>query len=102
MRAAWPHLTTPQAAGPFRAFFEIIGLAAAGAAPYDQLAPALLTAWSDWLVERTAGPNPAARRRAALGVIARLDGLLLIRHTLGPAAAEDAARALGIVPAPRR
>lgn len=96
VRAAWPALTTPAADRVFAVFFEMIGLASAGQEPYAQLAPAMIAAWADWLTERTAGANAAARRRAALGVMARVDGLLLLRLTMGAEAAADAARALGV------
>jgi AcrR family transcriptional regulator len=97
-RSAWPVLTTPEADRVFALFFEITGLAAAGTTPYDQLAPAMVGAWRDWLTERTVGRSPAARRAAALGVMAMLDGLLLLRQTVGAAAADEAACALGIAP----
>jgi AcrR family transcriptional regulator len=96
LRAAWPALANADADGVFSVFLEIVGLAAAGTEPFDQLAPALLLGWTDWLAERVAASTPAARRSGALGVIARIDGLLLIRHALGPAAADTAAEAIGI------
>jgi AcrR family transcriptional regulator len=97
VRAAWPVLATPEADRVFGIFFEVVGLAASRTEPYGQLAPALVTAWLDWLTDRTAGSTPTVRRRRALGVIARIDGLLLVRQTMGPAAATEAARALGIL-----
>lgn len=104
LRAAWPVLTTPSADRVFAVFFEMLGLASAGQEPYAQLAPALVTAWADWLADRTTGATAAARRSAALAVMARIDGLLLLRNTMGADAADDAARALGISGAasPRR
>ena len=96
VRKAWPVLTTPTAERIFAIFFEAIGLAAARTEPYDQLVPAMMAAWLDWLTGRSSGSTPAARRRNALAVIARVDGLLLVRQTLGTAASNDAARALGI------
>jgi AcrR family transcriptional regulator len=96
VRKAWPVLTTPAAERVFAIFFEAIGLAAARTDPYDQLVPAIMQAWLDWLTIRSSGSSPSARRRNALAVIARVDGLLLVRQTLGTDAANDAARALGI------
>ena len=96
VRKAWPVLTTPAAERIFAIFFEAIGLAAAGTDPYDQLVPAMMQAWLDWLTTRSTGASPSVRRRNALAVIARVDGLLLVRQTLGSDAANDAARALGI------
>ncbi len=95
-RAAWPVLASDEADPVFAVFLEIVGLASARTEPFDELAAALLSGWADWLAERVAAPTPAARRDAALGVIARIDGLLLVRRTLGADAAEAAARALGI------
>lgn len=102
LAAAWPVLGAADADPVFRAFLEVIGLAAAGTSPFDQLAPALLTGWVDWVSDRVTGPSDRSRRATALGVIARLDGLLLVRHALGPAAADDAALALGIARRRRR
>jgi AcrR family transcriptional regulator len=96
VREAWPVLTTPAAAKVFAIFFEAIGLAAARTDPYDQLVPAMMQAWLDWLTTRSSGATPLARRRNALAVIARVDGLLLVRQTLGTDASNDAARALGV------
>ncbi len=96
LRVAWPVLTTPAADRVFAVFFEVLGLASAGQEPYAQLAPAVMTAWADWLSDRTTGATAPARRSAALSVMARIDGLLLLRRTMGADAAEDAARALGV------
>ena len=52
VRKAWPVLTTPAAERIFAIFFEAIGLAAAGSDPYDQLVPAMMQAWLDWLTTR--------------------------------------------------
>jgi AcrR family transcriptional regulator len=96
VRKAWPVLSTPAAEQVFAIFFEAIGLAAARTDPYDQLVPAMMQAWLDWLTTRASGSTPSARRRNALAVIARVDGLLLVRQTLGADASNEAARAQGI------
>jgi len=96
VRKAWPVLTTPAAEQVFAIFFEAIGLASARTDPYGQLVPAMMQAWVDWLTTRANGASASARRRNALSVIARVDGLLLVRQTLGADASNDAARALGI------
>lgn len=108
LRRAWPSLTTPQADAVFRVLFEMTGQAAARVEPYHTMAPALMEGWADWLAPHIACPavdnpaagkpagNPAADNRAeALGVMARVDGLLLLRHTAGPELADRAAAALG-------
>jgi hypothetical protein len=56
----------------------------------------LMDAWRDWLAERVVGDRIDVRRRRALSVMARIDGLLLIRRTMGNDAANHAARELGI------
>ena len=61
----------------------------------NEIAP-MLDAWVEWLAQRTAGATPETQRSAALGIVARVDGLLLVRVTLGADAADEAARALGI------
>jgi len=95
-RRAWPVLASSSADGVFRVFFEMIGLAAAGNAPYDTLAPALLQGWIDWLATRINGGSDAERRRQAAGVVARMDGLLLVRTVLGPRTGNAAAAELGL------
>jgi AcrR family transcriptional regulator len=93
---AWPTLTTPHADRIFALMFEIIGLAGAARAPYVDIAAGLIDAWVDWLVPRTTGSTAAGRRRHALATIAQLDGLLLVRLIAGPAAADQAAKGLGM------
>lgn len=95
VRRAWPVLTTPRADRVFSIFFEIVGLASAGQAPYQQLAPALVEGWVQWLTPRTVGSTVDVRRRRALATVAQIDGLLLLRRTVGTEAADAAARELG-------
>lgn len=94
---AWTHLANDRADAVFRLFFEAIGLCMAGNAPYDQLVPTLIEQWAAWLSPKVQAP--AARRDAeALRLMALLDGLVLLRLTRGPDAAEAAAHAAGIAP----
>ena len=112
LRRAWPSLTTPEADAVFRVLFEMTGQAAARVEPYHTMAPALMEGWADWLAPHIAcptagnpatGPDPTAdhltadKRAEALGVMARVDGLLLLRHTAGPELADRAAAALGAI-----
>lgn len=93
---AWPTLTSGRADRVFALYFEMVGLASSGQVPYDSLAKALVEGWVDWLALRTAGSTAAIRRRRALAVVAQIDGLLLIRHVLGPDQADVAAKECGI------
>ena len=96
MRRAWPVLASASAATVFHRFFEIIGLALAGQAPYAELAPLLLDGWIDWLAERVRASTATQRRAIAASVVSRLDGLLLLQSVSGTRTARAAARELGI------
>lgn len=91
---AWPTLKKKSADRIFQVFLELVGLSVSGIDPYDRITRNILDEWVDWLSERVDAPSRPERRRLALGVIARVDGLLLLRHGLGAAAADEAARAL--------
>ena len=95
MRSAWPVLATKDADPFFALFFEANGLAAAGREPYRTLVPALVQAWIDWAATFVEG-TAKQRRSEAEAAIALLDGTLLLRQLAGPAAADRAARKLGI------
>ena len=93
LEAAWPVFAVRRNDPVFRLFFELVGLASVRAEPYARLATQILKQWAAWLEPRMAGA-PSGRRASALAVMAQVDGLLLVRLTLGPRAAEDAFRAL--------
>ncbi len=101
IRAAWPILAHVDADPVFALFFEASGLAASGRSPYRELVPQLVDAWIVWAGEFVEGP-PARRRAEAEAAIAVIDGLLLLRQTAGPEAADRAARAIGVVSRRRR
>lgn len=88
--AAWPVLTTRSADKVFAVFFEALGLASAGVQPYESLAKVLMDGWAAWLTPRVAAPTEVMRRQHALAVIARIDGLLMLRRVLGAKAAQSA------------
>jgi hypothetical protein len=79
----------------FALFFEANGMAAAGREPYRTLVPQLVDAWVTWVAEFLTGTR-AHRRDEAEAVVALLDGLLLLRQLRGAAAANRAARRLGV------
>jgi AcrR family transcriptional regulator len=91
-KRAWPVLATPDADPLFKVFFELVGLASASVDPYRDLAPQLMDQWVSWIASQLDEPEPT-RHGVALRVTAQLDGLLLIRNTMGADAAEQAARA---------
>lgn len=93
---AWPVLASRRGDRVFALFFEMIGFASAGQEPYPQMVRSLMEAWRDWLAERVVGERTDVRRRRALSVMARIDGLLMIRRTMGNEAAVLAAREMGI------
>ncbi len=97
VRLAWPVLISPDAEPVFRIYFEMVGLAAAGTAPFDELTPMLIDHWIDWLAPRVAGASAALRRENATAAVALVDGLLLLHHMVGKDAARAAAIRLGVV-----
>lgn len=97
LKMAWPVLTKKSADQIFALFLEVVGLSAAKVEPYDRISRSILDGWIHWLSDRIDARTERDRRRGALGVIARIDGLLLLRHGHGVGVANEAARALGLM-----
>jgi AcrR family transcriptional regulator len=97
MRTAWPILASSKVDALMAVYFEVVGLASARKEPFVGLSAALVEAWVAWISELILGDGPAERRRLALAVVARIDGLLMVRQVCGARAANDAARAMGII-----
>ncbi len=55
-------LASREADPVFRAFFEMVGLAASGTEPYATLAPAVMAGWVDWLSPRVRAATTGERR----------------------------------------
>jgi len=92
---SWAVLSGAQGDAALRVFLECVGLAVRGTEPYRGVAGAMLTGWTTWVAGHLGG-DPATRHDRALGVVATLDGLLLVRAVAGPEAAAAAARGLGL------
>ena len=94
-RAAWPALARADLDPLFRVYFEAIGLATAGREPFASLAPQFTTAWVDWLATFFEGTAPE-RRAEAEATVALVDGVMMLRQLAGKAAADRAARRIGL------
>lgn len=86
----WRALATEAIDPFFRLYAELVGLAAARQAPYDDLMFRIYHQWIDWLEPRMAGPV-VHRRAAAAAAYAQVDGLLLVRYIGAPELADQAA-----------
>jgi AcrR family transcriptional regulator len=95
LRTAWPILARTEVDQTFALFFEANGLAATRRDPYQTMIPMLIETWIEWTTTFLKG-SAKQRRTEAETAIAVLDGLFLLRLLTGPAAAQRAARRLGI------
>ena len=95
LHRAWPVMASADNDPIFDLFFELVGLAAASIDPFPAVAAGLMDNWLTWLTPRVHAAE-ADQRATALAVMAQLDGLLILRKTLGPEAADSAARHIGI------
>jgi AcrR family transcriptional regulator len=92
---AWPILTTRAADRVFAVYFELTGLAAAGIEPFASMAPTAIESWVDWILPYVEGSTKDIRYRRALGLVAQLDGVLLLRQLCGGRIGDLAASQLG-------
>lgn len=88
--AAWRALQDPAAEPVLAVYLEVAGLAARGREPYAAVAAEQAAAWMAWIADRVDAPA-AQRADAAAGVLAVLDGLLLVRAVAGAPIADQAA-----------
>ncbi|MGY1619552.1 TetR/AcrR family transcriptional regulator [Geodermatophilus sp. SYSU D00691] len=89
LRAAEAALRSDRVDRHLRLYVEISGLAAHGQEPFRTVAAAVAEGWRTWLEERldVADDDRAA---AAAGVLATIDGLLLLRFLVAPDVADRA------------
>lgn len=92
----FPLLNRPDVDPTIALFFEGVGLAAGRHQPFSEAIPALIDGWITWAAAYVDLPEAEARAEAAAAV-ALVDGLLLIRQTVGADVAAAAARTLGAI-----
>ena len=95
MTAIWRSLASEELDPYFRVYIELLGLAIARRAPYEELHTRNYQQWVAWLEPRMAGPV-AQRRAAAIAAFAQVDGLLILRHLGLPEDALEGAHYLGL------
>lgn len=99
LTASWTVLQQPEAGPWLRLYVETLALAVRGAEPHATIAAELGGSWTSWFAARlvpTPAEDPEAVIDRAAGVLARLDGLLLLHTAIGPDLATRAARGLGM------
>lgn len=94
-RTVWSAVGTAGSEPLVAVYVEALGLAASGTPPYTTVAPAVVEAWTGSFAAHLAGDD-TTRRSEARAALALVDGLLLLRLAAGEAAADDAARTLGL------
>jgi AcrR family transcriptional regulator len=94
LRRAWPVLATPRSDKMFAVLFAASGQATAGLEPFVSVVRVLMNAWIDWMTPKVQSVDPHSD---ALRAVVLVDGLMMVRLTVGPRAATQAARTLGIV-----
>ena len=87
LTALWSALGTPSGEPHLRLYVEVSGLAARGREPFATVARQVAEGWLAWLAARLAVSGDR-RRDAAAGVLAALDGALLLRFVASPEVAD--------------
>jgi AcrR family transcriptional regulator len=95
----WMMMQTEPVRPAVRVYFEVVGRAAAGQSPFAALAAPMTHRWIGWLEARLTGPAATRQRRAA-GLLAQLDGLMLLQQMAGIHVARTAATGLGLTNSP--
>lgn len=91
LASAWSLVQDPSVEPHLRLYLEVCGLAVRGREPFRTVARQVAEGWLEWVGERLDVP-PEQARDAAAGVLAVVDGLLLLRF-VAVAGASDAAAA---------
>ncbi len=102
LEEAWTALRQPEADPWLRLYVETLGLAVRGVQPYASITVELAQSWTSWFADRLLpepldGPDDLTDQAA--GLLASLDGLLLLHTAVGPDLATRASRGLGLPPA---
>lgn len=87
----WAKVTDPRLDPALRLYLEVDVLAARAVEPYSTVARLVSEGWCAWLGERLSDP-PRRRQATASALLAVLDGLLVQRLCVDPAAADASAR----------
>jgi AcrR family transcriptional regulator len=93
VRAVWSVARDPAVEPALRLYVEIMGQAAAQVAPFPAVARRVAHRWLNWAQDRVDVPV-AERQDAAAGVLATVDGLLILHLAVGSEVADGAARRL--------
>jgi len=100
LAASWAALQQPEADPWLRLYVETLGLAVRRTEPYASISAELARTWIPWFAARLLpGTTKEPVDDRAAGLLASLDGLLLLHTAVGPDVAIRAARGLGVPPA---
>ncbi len=89
LRAVWSVARETDVEPVLRLYLEIMGQAAAQVAPFAAVAARVAHRWLDWAQDRVDVPV-AERQDAAAGLLATIDGLLILNFAVGSGVADRA------------